>query len=100
MATRPAPEFAVDLGPAEAMIAHYQKEKEAVIALLQDVQEHYGYLPRPVLDLIASRLDLPRTQLYSLATFYRAFTLRPQGKHKICVCTGTACRTVRLVFTS
>lgn len=91
MATEAAVEESVDLAPAEEMIAHYVQEAEAVIGLLQDVQDHYGYLPGEVLDLIAARLELPRTQLYGLATFYRAFSLVPQGKHKVCVCTGTAC---------
>lgn len=91
MATEAALEPAVDLAPAERIIAQYENESEQVIGLLQDVQEHYGYLPHPVLDLIADRLKLPRTQLYGLATFYRAFALEPQGKHRICVCTGTAC---------
>lgn len=91
MGTEAAHRHEVDLAPAERLIAHYREEREAVIGLLQDVQEEYGYLPREVLDLVALRLSLPRTQLHSLATFYRAFTLQPQGKHKICVCTGTAC---------
>jgi NADH-quinone oxidoreductase subunit E len=91
MATEAAVKPEVDLAPAEKMIVQYEHESEQVIGLLQDVQEHYGYLPPPVLDLIADRLKLPRTQLYGLATFYRAFTLQPQGEHKICVCTGTAC---------
>jgi NADH-quinone oxidoreductase subunit E len=91
MATEAVLSPEVDLAPAEQMIAGYLEEPEAVIALLQDVQTHYGYLPRQVLDLISDRLKLPRTQLHGLATFYRAFTLVPQGKHKICVCTGTAC---------
>jgi len=91
MAMTSAREASVDLAPAEEMISRYLEEREAIIGLLQDIQEHYGYLPRPVLDRISERLGLPRTQLYGLATFYRAFTLKPQGKHKICVCTGTAC---------
>lgn len=91
MATRAVPEGLVDLAPADGLIRKYEQDRDAVIALLQDVQEKYGYLPRQVLDRIAERLHLPRTQLYGLATFYRAFTLTPQGKHAICVCTGTAC---------
>ena len=91
MATEAALEPDIDLAPAEVMIKGYVQETEAVIALLQDIQEHYGYLLREVLDLIADRLELPRTQTYGLATFYRAFALEPQGKHRICVCTGTAC---------
>lgn len=84
-------EAQVDLAPAEKLISQYVNRREATIALLQDVQNHYGYLPRPVLDLIAERLELPGTQLYGLATFYRAFSLKPRGRHLITVCTGTTC---------
>ena len=91
MATEAALDEAIDLAPAEELIGLYTDETEHVIGLLQDVQGCYGYLPPEVLDLISVRLGLPRTQLFGLATFYRAFTLEPQGKHKICVCTGTAC---------
>ncbi|MBN1420971.1 MAG: NAD(P)H-dependent oxidoreductase subunit E [Planctomycetes bacterium] len=91
METRTGAEASIDIGPADEMISRYLEEREAVIGLLQDIQEHYGYLPKAVLDRISERLGLPRTQLYGLGTFYRAFTLAPQGKHKVCVCTGTAC---------
>lgn len=91
MATKTAREPAVDLAPAEKLIDGYTGNREATIALLQDVQKIYGYLPRAVLDLVARRLDLPRTQLYGLATFYKAFSLKPRGRHCITVCTGTTC---------
>ncbi len=91
MATEAALEPDVDLAPAEALIAKYQDSSELTIALLQDIQDHYGYLPRPVLDLVSERLGLPRTQLFALATFYRAFSLKPLGQHVIQICTGTAC---------
>ena len=91
MATQAALEPEMNLAPAEEFIGEYMENREATIALLQDVQKHYGYLPRPVLDLIADRLELPRTQLYGLATFYRAFSLKPRGRHLINVCTGPTC---------
>ncbi|MBN1918745.1 MAG: NADH-quinone oxidoreductase subunit NuoE [Verrucomicrobia bacterium] len=91
MATEAALKTDIDLAPAEALIAAYMDNREATIALLQDVQKHYGYLPRPVLELISERLNLPHTQLFALATFYRAFSLKPRGRHLINVCTGTTC---------
>ena len=91
MATEAVLEPTVDLVPAERLVGEYLNKREATIALLQDVQKEYGYLPRPVLELIAERLELPRTQLFGLATFYRAFSLEPRGRHVINVCTGTAC---------
>ena len=91
MATEAVLESDIDLAPAERLIGEYMSNREATIALLQDVQKHYGYLPRPVLELVSERLDLPYTQLFALATFYRAFSLVPRGRHLINVCTGTTC---------
>jgi len=91
MATEAARKPEIDFAPAEELIAEYMDNREATIALLQDVQKRYGYLPRPVLELISERLELPHTQLFALATFYRAFSLKPRGRHLINVCTGTTC---------
>jgi NADH-quinone oxidoreductase subunit E len=91
MATEAALEQSLDLAPAERLIGEYMNNREATIALLQDVQKHYGYLPRPVLELVSERLELPYTQLFALATFYRAFSLEPRGRHLINLCTGTTC---------
>jgi NADH-quinone oxidoreductase subunit E len=91
MATEATLESEIDFAPAEALIDEYMHDREATIALLQDVQKQYGYLPRPVLELISGRLELPYTQLFALATFYRAFSLEPRGRHLISVCTGTTC---------
>ena len=79
---------------AEAMteiIDRYQAKPTALIMVLQDIQRHYRYLPKPALELLAQKLDLPIAQIYGVATFFRAFSLKPKGKHHICVCTGTAC---------
>ena len=91
MATEAGLEADIDLAPAEELIGEYMDNREATIALLQDVQKHYGYLPRRVLEFISERLELPHTQLFALATFYRAFSLTPRGRHTINVCTGTTC---------
>ncbi|MDP8246778.1 MAG: NADH-quinone oxidoreductase subunit NuoE [Candidatus Tritonobacter lacicola] len=61
------------------------------IGMLQDIQSRYSYLPREALIHVAERLDVPLSQVFSLATFYKAFSLRPRGKHLIVVCMGTAC---------
>ncbi|MCK4417983.1 MAG: NAD(P)H-dependent oxidoreductase subunit E [Candidatus Latescibacteria bacterium] len=73
------------------IIARYRWEKAAIIAILQDIQREFNYLPQEALTYAASRLAIPLTQVYSLATFYRAFSLKPRGKHLITVCLGTAC---------
>ena len=61
------------------------------VALLQDIQNTYRYLPREALEIAAKQLDIPMSQLYSMATFYKSFNLQPRGVHDVHVCTGTAC---------
>lgn len=61
------------------------------VSILQDIQGRYNYLPKEALVHMAIRLNVPLSQVYSLATFYKAFSLRPRGKHLISVCMGTAC---------
>ncbi len=63
----------------------------SLLAVLEEVQNHYLYLPRDVLILVSERLDVPLSQVYDVATFYNAFSLEPQGRHRFQVCTGTAC---------
>ena len=74
-----------------SIIDKYGAKPMALIMVLQDVQRHYRYLPKEALKLVAKRMDLPIAQIYSVATFYRAFSLKPKGKNHVCVCTGTAC---------
>lgn len=73
------------------IVAGYQRKPSALIMILQDVQTHYRYLPIDALDRVAAEMGLPRAQIYGVATFYRSFSLKPKGKHHVCVCTGTAC---------
>ena len=75
----------------EKTIKQYQGKPGAVISILEDIQEIHGYLPKDVLEQVSERLDVHLSQLFSLATFYSAFTLKPRGKHTIRVCLGTAC---------
>ena len=64
---------------------------ESLVALLQQVQEQYDHLPEHVLREIARERNLSLMDIYSVATFYKSFSLRPRGRHKIVVCSGTAC---------
>jgi NADH:ubiquinone oxidoreductase subunit E len=64
---------------------------DALISILQDIQTEYHYLPEEALRHVAQRLNLPLIQVYGVATFFKAFSLKPQGKHKCSVCLGTAC---------
>ncbi len=73
------------------IVDRYQAKSTALIMVLQDVQKHYRYLSREALDLVARKMNLPTAQIYGVATFFRAFSLKPKGKHHVCICTGTAC---------
>ncbi|MBN1375414.1 MAG: NAD(P)H-dependent oxidoreductase subunit E [Dehalococcoidia bacterium] len=68
------------------------KEKtDNLLSLLRNVQEEYGYLPEDRLREIAATLDKPLIDVYSVATFYKSFSLTPRGRHHFKVCLGTAC---------
>jgi len=82
--------YNVDLAITE-IVHRYGAKPTALIMVLQDIQRHYHYLPMPALKLVANKMNLPIAQIYGVATFYKAFSLTPKGKHHICVCTGTAC---------
>lgn len=62
-----------------------------LIALLQRVQQEFGYLPEAAVDEIARRSGVPASRLYGIITFYAQFSTVPSGRHKLCVCHGTAC---------
>lgn len=74
-----------------SILTRYQADPGSIIAILQDVQEEFSYLPPPALKMISKELALPLSRVLSLATFYKAFSLTPKGKHPIHVCLGTAC---------
>ncbi|OHD70327.1 MAG: hypothetical protein A2177_04150 [Spirochaetes bacterium RBG_13_68_11] len=74
-----------------AIIERYRARPAAIIGLLQDVHRQFGYLPEEALERVARELDIPLSRLFSLATFYTSFRLTPTGRHRVCVCVGTAC---------
>ena len=69
----------------------YPKEKRFSLAVLQDLQRKFGYIPREALESVSAYLGIKLSALYSMATFYKALSLEPRGKHVIRVCDGTAC---------
>jgi len=73
------------------ILTRYQGDSSSIIAILQDIQEDFSYLPPPVLKFVSHELGIPLSRILSLATFYKAFSLKPKGKHPIHVCLGTAC---------
>ena len=76
----------------EKIVARHKFEKSALLAILQDIQKEAHYLPQETLIQVSQRLDIPLSQIYSVATFYKAFSLTPRGKHQIKYCTGSACQ--------
>jgi NADH-quinone oxidoreductase subunit E len=75
----------------ENILDSHQHDKTAIIAILQDIQDEVNYLPEDALRYVAHALDIPISKVCSLATFYKAFSLQPRGRHVINVCMGTAC---------
>lgn len=70
---------------------------KAIISILQDIQEHYHYLPREVFPYLAKKLGISEAKAYSVATFYENFSLEPKGKYVIRICDGTACHVRRSI---
>jgi len=70
---------------------HHIKNENNVLSKLLDIQNKFGYLPEEELERIAKESKAPMTQIYSLATFYNAFSLKPKGENVIKICMGTAC---------
>ncbi len=73
------------------VVARYHGEKRALIPILQDIQERLRWLAPGTLDDVARELDISPAHVYSVATFYKSFSLRPRGRHICTVCMGTAC---------
>ena len=69
----------------------YPKTQESLIAVLQDIQKEYQFLPCEALEETAKVLDVPLSKVFSVSTFYNAFSLNPRGERVIRVCVGTAC---------
>lgn len=75
----------------EAIIKQYGGKESSILAILQDVQAKEKYLPKEALEHIGERLHIPISKIYRIATFFRAFSLMPRGRHEVVVCLGTAC---------
>ena len=74
-----------------AVIEKYKGDKSRIMAVMQEAQGIYGYLPIEVQSKIAEGMDVPLEKVYGVATFYAQFSLSPKGENHIAVCLGTAC---------
>jgi len=81
----------IPLDKVDKIVDSYDADKEYLIQILQDMTSEYNYLPEQCLRRVSKRLDVPLSEVFEVATFYKAFSLEPRGKHLIHVCLGTAC---------
>lgn len=81
----------MNLGVVSEIVARYGADKTASLAILQDIQNEFKYLPRAALEEAARQLDMPISDLYRMSTFFKAFSLQPRGENVVKVCMGTAC---------
>jgi len=75
----------------EEIFSIYKPEKDNLIQILNEIQEHYGYIPTEAQKEVSEFLKVPMAEVYGVITFYSRFTLKPKGKYNISVCLGTAC---------
>ena len=81
----------INLEHVAEIVDKHGGHRSALLAILNDIQEEYRYLPEETLRLVAERTGCSLVDIYGVATFYRSLSLEPKGKHSVCVCTGTAC---------
>lgn len=74
------------------VVGSYQKDKDMLIQILLDLQGMLGWLSQQTITEVSEQLEVPITQVYQIASYYKAFSLMPRGRHIIKVCLGTACQ--------
>jgi NADH-quinone oxidoreductase subunit E len=79
------------LAVIDAIVLKHNVHPGAVIAILQEIQDTYGYVPRAAILRVSEDTGIPASDIYGIVTFYAQFRLQPQGKHLVKVCHGTAC---------
>ncbi|MFA9454487.1 MAG: NADH-quinone oxidoreductase subunit NuoE [Candidatus Aminicenantaceae bacterium] len=73
------------------ILGKYEADQSTIIAVLQDIQAEFGYLPKDAIFTVSKEMNIPLSRVLSLATFFNAFSMEPKGRHPINVCVGTAC---------
>jgi NADH-quinone oxidoreductase subunit E len=81
----------VKVTEVDEIVARYRGDESALIQILLDIQREYYWLPKEALLKLSERLEVPLNRIYHIATFYKAFSLTPRGRHQVMVCMGTAC---------
>jgi NADH-quinone oxidoreductase subunit E len=81
----------VEITKVDSIVEMYGQGNQGLIPTLLEIQNEYHYLPPEALKRVAERMSIPMIRVYQVASFYKAFSLKPRGKHIITVCLGTAC---------
>ncbi len=80
-----------DVNKIKEICASYNRDPQELINILHGCQEHFGYLPAEVQEVISAETGIPVAKIYGVVTFYSFFSMTPKGKHPISICMGTAC---------
>jgi len=80
-----------DVSKIKEICASFSNDSQELINVLHKCQEHFGYLPAEVQEVISDELNVPVAKIYGVITFYSFFTMTPRGKHPVSICMGTAC---------
>jgi len=80
-----------DVAKIKEICTSFKNDPQELINVLHSCQEHFGYLPAEVQEVISADLGVPVAKVYGIVTFYSFFTMTPKGKHPISICLGTAC---------
>jgi NADH:ubiquinone oxidoreductase subunit E len=81
----------IEIKKVDEIINRYEKSEEALLAILQDFQREFFYVPEEGMKRLCEVMDVPESKIYAMGTFYKTLSLSPRGRHTIKVCTGTAC---------
>jgi NADH-quinone oxidoreductase subunit E len=81
----------INIAKVDEVIGRYEKSEESILAILQDFQREFRYVPEEGMKRLAEVLKVPESRIYAMGTFYKALSLEPRGKHTVKVCMGTAC---------
>jgi len=81
----------IDWEKINRIIETYNRDKESLLMIMQDISDIYNYVPPQVIPLLVEKLGIRESHIYSVATFYKTISLEPRGKYIVSVCTGTAC---------
>lgn len=81
----------MSLHTIDSILEGRRSQPHQLIEVLQDVQEHYGYIPEEAMRVVSNDLGVPLMEVYRVASFYKSFSLKPRGRNVITICMGTAC---------